>query len=251
MNVQTVKREFEKTIRGLAYRHHLWRVFSDFCEMAAISLGNVFLQDPKEEEKYKTLMSAYTEDERKEFPRLLSFVVSGLEDLTCDFLGEMFMGLELSSHWHGQFFTPMSLCKMIGKLQVAKNIRPVAEEKGFVTILEPACGAGAMILGLADAMRDEGLNYQQQIHVTCIDVDQTAANMCFIQLSLHHIPAVVYTGNTLSLEMQSSRRTLAHYLGGWDWRLREHKREAHEPAIIRPDVELKSTAPQISLFEAA
>lgn len=32
--------DFAKAIRQLSHRHHTWRVFSDFCELAALALAN-------------------------------------------------------------------------------------------------------------------------------------------------------------------------------------------------------------------
>ena len=211
-------KEFDNIIRGLSNRHHLWRVFSDFCEMSALSIENAFLKDPEKEKRYLEIAGGYEPDEVKQFPVLFSHTVNGLQDLERDFLGETFMGLELGSHWHGQFFTPIHICKMMA-LMTLGSADDLIKERGFFTVSEPACGAGAMVLGLASAMKELGLDYQKQVHVTCVDVDSTAANMCYIQLSLHHIPALVYTGNSLSQKMESVRATPAHMLGGWDSKL--------------------------------
>lgn len=223
-------KEFEKIIRDMSYRHQLWRVFSDFCEATAIALSQVTGFNQEQEDRYLKIMEAYDENERLGFGKLLGVTVKGLEDLDCDFLGEMFMSLELGSHWHGQFFTPFHLSLMMGKM-VLDGLKPMIEEKGFVTVQEPASGAGGMILGLAAAMRDEGINYQKHMHVTAIDTDSTAANMCYIQLTLHHIPATVYTGNTLSMEMRSVRYTLAHYTGFWSQKL-ERQSATSEPVPV-------------------
>lgn len=230
-------REFEKIIRGLAYRHHLWRVFSDFCEMTAISLGNILQQDPEQEKRYLEILSAYNTDEQHEFPKLLGLTTEGLEGLDCDFLGNMFMHLELSSHWHGQFFTPFSVAKMMAQVTLDGKLGAGIEEKGFVTLVEPACGAGGLCIAAASAIKESGFNYQTQIHMTCIDSDATAANMCFIQLALHHIPAAVYCGNTLSMEMQWVRHTPAHHLGFWRSKLERSKQEHPVPQAEQPRME--------------
>ena len=210
-------KEFDGIIRGLANRHHLWRVFSDFCEMSALSIENALLKDPEKEKRYMQIIGCYEPDEVKQFPMLFAHTVTA-QDLDRDFLGETFMRLELGSHWHGQFFTPIHICKMMA-LMTLGGADDLIKDKGFFTAMEPACGAGAMVIGLASAMKDSGLDYQKQVHVTCVDKDPTAANMAYIQLSLHHIPALVYTGDSLSLKMDSVRATPAHILGGWDKRL--------------------------------
>lgn len=77
-----------------------------------------------------------------------------------------------------------------------------------------------MVIAAAAAMHDEGIEYQRRLHVTAIDVDQTAAHMAYIQLTLLHIPAIVIRGNALLPDnTRSTWVTLAHIMGGWDRRL--------------------------------
>lgn len=215
---------FAKRMQAMSGRHQLWRLFADFCELAALSLSNVVAKNPDREKRYLDIVGRYEPDEQKAFPELLSIVVAGLEaesDVpTCDFLGECFMAMELSSHWHGQFFTPWNLALMMATMVAPDAGEEIIRTRGYVKVLEPAAGAGVMILGLAAAMRARGLNPQTQLHVTAVDVDPTAAHMTFIQLALWHIPAVVVIGNTLTLEEREHFHTPAHWLGMWDLRLR-------------------------------
>jgi len=93
-------------------------------------------------------------------------------------------------------------------------------------------------------MRDEGINYQQQLHVTAIDIDATAVHMAYIQFTLLHIPAIVVHGNALAPDKQwSCWVTLAHVMGAWDRRLRQadtmralarHTTELLEPQACAP-----------------
>lgn len=53
----------------------------------------------------------------------------------------------------------------------------------------------------------------------CRDVDRLATLMCYVQLSLLHIPAAVIVGNSLALEVQEVFYTPAHYPHRWDDRL--------------------------------
>jgi hypothetical protein len=77
-----------------------------------------------------------------------------------------------------------------------------------------------MMIALAEAMQSRGLNYQQQLHVTAIDIDERAVHMAYVQFSLLNIPAVVTVGDTLTMKMRESFYTPAHIMGGWDMRLR-------------------------------
>ena len=215
----TAKAEFQKALKSLSHRHHLWQVWSDFCELSALSIANSVDMGPeheRREQRYLRIMERYEGDEPHQLGQMLGMVTVGLEGMDCDFLGESFMELDLGSQWGGQFFTPFELCQAMAKLQVMPSAEQTAFERGFITLHDPACGAGAMLIGVARALHDAGLNYQQTMHATCIDVDSTAAHMAYIQLSLLHIPAVVVVGNTLTREMRERFVTPAHLMGIWD-----------------------------------
>lgn len=78
-----------------------------------------------------------------------------------------------------------------------------------------------MILGFAKAMADNNFNYQSQLCVTAIDIDIRCVYMCYLQLSLYGIPAVIIHGNTLSLEEWSEWQTPAYILGLWELRTKK------------------------------
>ncbi len=92
-------------------------------------------------------------------------------------------------------------------------------------MMEPAVGAGGMVIATAEAFEDEGINYQQAMHVTCIDVDAAAVHMAYIQLSLLHIPAIIVHGNALINEQWGYWLTPAYVLGFWNSRLKRDTAE--------------------------
>jgi hypothetical protein len=109
-----------------------------------------------------------------------------------------------------------------------KDVRARIAERGFVTAQEPACGSGAMVIALAQGMKDLGINYQQHLHVTAIDVDPKCVHMAYVQFALLHIPAIIVHGNTLSLEEFGRWYTPAHIMDGWTWKLRREPEGATE-----------------------
>jgi hypothetical protein len=146
-----------------------------------------------------------------------------VEWLTCgldDCLGRLFMSLELGDAFKGQFFTPYALSSMMARMTMT-DVRAVVERQGHVTVNEPACGAGGMVVACADALLAQGINYQQAMHVTAQDIDATAVHMTYLQLSLLHVPAIVVHGNSLAVTEWAHWVTPAHVLGGWDRRLRD------------------------------
>jgi hypothetical protein len=78
--------------------------------------------------------------------------------------------------------------------------------------MEPAVG-GAMVIACAQALQDMGINYQQHMHVTAVDVDERVAHMAYVQFSLLHIPAIVVVGNSLSLDVRGVWYTPAQHPG--------------------------------------
>lgn len=218
----TYQSDFQKAIKALCHRHHLWQVWADFCAMSALSIANSVTLGPdrdRREQQYMETVKRYSSEEAKQIARLFGMTTMALEDEPHDFLGDTFMALELGSQWGGQFFTPTDLCTAMARLQVGPEAQQAIEQRGFITVHDPACGAGAMIIGVVKDLMARKVNYQQALHATCIDVDATAAYMAYIQLSLLHVPAVVVIGNTLSMEMRETLCTPAHVLGLWDRKL--------------------------------
>lgn len=231
---ESPRRRFVKLYRGLCRSRQGWQVFSDFCALSALALANHVEKDEDRENRYLAIIGRYDFlEDRLALREMLGCVVDALTEAVTsagedarpshpagDFLGSLFMELELSSHWHGQFFTPYVLCEAMARMTYSReDIRRHVDEDGFVTVLEPACGAGAMVIAFADVMREYGFLPHEHMHVVAVDVDATAAHMCFIQLALLGVPAAVHVGNTLTGEMREVFYTPAHILGAWSVRL--------------------------------
>ena len=138
------------------------------------------------------------------------------------------MELGIQSEHVGQFFTPPEVSELMARLTYSEELAKL--DKPFVTVCEPACGAGGMILAFTKVMISYGYNPAERMWAHCQDVDRTAALMCYLQLALWNVPAVVVVGNTLTLETREVFYTPAHYLGLWDYRLRR-RREAEEERV--------------------
>jgi hypothetical protein len=210
-------------LMGEFHRHHKWQVFGDFVEMAAISLSNAVDLGQREmrEARYTEIVKLYSPDEVRTFPQMMASLVMELEAELTDVLGKVFHDLELHNKWTGQFFTPFPVCQMMAQMTAGDSLpHEIIKEKGFLRAMEPACGSGAMVIALANALRDERINYQQHLHVTAIDIDAKCVHMAYLQFSLLHIPAVVIHGNALAVEDWAHWKTPAHIMGGCDWKLR-------------------------------
>ena len=200
-------------------RHDRYTLFSDCIEMIALSISNAVdaRAFERREARYLEIAARYDRPTLELFPCILAEITMALETGPTDVLGEVFGALGIHNSDRGQFFTPYTVCQMMARVTLgdAETARARMAEKGFVEALEPACGAGAMVIALAEAMRAEGINYQRQLHVTAIDIDPRAVHMAYIQFSLLHVPAEVVVGDSLALEVRDRWFTPAHILGGW------------------------------------
>lgn len=211
-------------LRQNARRHRLDRVFSDFCELSALSLSNAVdpIHREEREERYMRIIADYEPEEIHRFPQVLALLVDWLSCGMCDALGMLFMSLELGEHGKGQFFTPYPVSALMARMTVG-DVKAIIEREGHVSLNEPACGAGGMVIAFAEAMLDQDVNYQHWLHATLQDIDATAVHMAYVQLSLLHVPAIVIHGNSLAMTSWAHWVTPAHVLGGWDQRLRLHE----------------------------
>ncbi|WP_277934751.1 Cas9 inhibitor AcrIIA9 family protein [Parablautia intestinalis] len=114
-----------------------------------------------------------------------------------DFLGKMYMNLNLGNHWKGQFFTPYTVCKMMSQMTLGNADRQI-EEQGYISICDPACGAGANLIATANTMKSSKYNFQNHVLFVGQDVDRVVAQMCYIQLSLLGCAGYICVGNTLT-----------------------------------------------------
>lgn len=243
MSRKSAERKFNQTadeyqrmlvslLKQFSYGHHLDTVFRDFVEMAALAISNRVdrTQYQSREKRYMEIAGKYKPEEVKRFPEMFAALtgsfdarVHGMLDgsgvgLT-DVLGETYMMLGISNDRSGQFFTPYAVSKLMAGM-LGGDVAARADAQGFARVQEPACGAGGMIIATAEAFHEAGVNYQQALHATCVDIDVCCVHMAYVQLSLLHIPAIVVHGNTLSMQVWGHWYTPAHVLGGWSEKLK-------------------------------
>lgn len=247
------KHKFLQIFNETARYHHRYQVFRDFVMMAGISVHNAIIKDEILEQEYLDIVKRYERPDVDRFPQLLAELVMGLEVEPCDFLGDLFMQLELGSGALSQHFTPFSISKLMSMVTIGDNLDKLLLIKPFICISEPAAGGGSTVIAFAQTMREKGFNPQKHLWVNCVDIDPVAAMMCYLQLSLLHIPGEVVTGNSLTLQFSRVMRTPAHYLGNWDYKLSKQYTEPvqnyHEPVSMPvKQVNLKPLGEQISLF---
>jgi hypothetical protein len=230
------KSDFIREFGRIAPHHHRYEVFRDFVHMSAFSLVNAWPYTRSEaiETEFETIKAKYSPEEFRGFTRLLAILQELLEPEPRDILGQLFMELELGSQHTGQFFTPPEVSEMMARMMVGNDGDPL-RGKPFVTLCEPACGAGGMVLAFVKIMIEAKLNPMHRLWVQAQDIDRTAALMCYIQLSLWGVPAVVVVGNTLANECRETFYTIGHHMGGWKWKLARHAHQEQAKPVATTD----------------
>jgi len=205
------KKEFLGCVKKLSGSYSSYQVFSDFCELAAISLYQVFAQREELENKYLSIVSKYKREEALVFSEMLAYVVNALSSSFGDFLGECYMSLEISNKHQGQFFTPYSISLLMSSLLGSSSN---TDKNGKESFSEPAVGSGGIVIARAEVLMKDGVNYQEVMEVQAVDTDKMCFHMCYIHLTLLHISAEVIWGNSLSLERYETWYTPANIMNG-------------------------------------
>ncbi|NIF24052.1 SAM-dependent DNA methyltransferase [Pantoea sp. Acro-835] len=225
---EEARREFLKVFSTTAHAHHRRDVFRDFVNLAARELDLCRVRSPENIREAKAICDRYRPEDMQAVSTLFNLMVEAMGGPLDDFLGGVFMELELGSDAMAQYFTPFHVSQLLAGLSYAR------EPAGNIVMLhEPSCGAGGMILAYAEQLETRGLNYQEMLFAHCIDIDALAADMCFVQLSLRGIAAEVVTGNTLTLEAWQVRHTPVYHLGEWAKRLDQLKRLDRIKALLQ------------------
>ena len=123
-----------------------------------------------------------------------------------DFLGGAYMALGVADKGHGQFFTPFHISRAMARIVAGRAARAV-EERGFASVQEPSCGAGASVIALAGEMAAMGLDWQRGLYFEARDISELPALMCYLQASLIGLAGHVVVGDTLKGEARMALHT--------------------------------------------
>ena len=203
------KKEFLKVFGQLTYRHRALDVWRDFIVMFACALSNPLDKShyAEREKRYLSIIKKYNKQEQESFPKLTAYTVMALEENPeQDFLGSIFMELNLGNKSNSQFFTPYHICELMAKVTV-ENAADIVKEKGYITFHDCCCGAGATLIAAVNEARKQlekaNLNFQNHVLVAAQDIDETVALMCYIQLSLLGVVAYIKVGDVFTEPMST------------------------------------------------
>ena len=177
-----------------------WEVWADFITATACAIANSIEKNSdefnkREEEFEKCAKRLGGSDVAAELFAITTMALD--ENPEQDFLGGLFMKLNLGNHWKGQFFTPYCVCKTMAAINSVELEEKIAD-KGWVSVNDCACGAGATLIAMANTLKNNGVNYQNHALFVAQDIDRVAGLMCYIQLSLLGCPGYVVIANSLT-----------------------------------------------------
>ena len=197
----TDARAFVKAFNGICNWNNGWDRWNDMVNLFAIELANaVDLNNREQREKaYIRIRDKYAPEEFRRFTELFLLLVESLErNPFQDFLGGMYMELDMGSKAHGQCFTPFGVCQAMAAMAMPEEkVRQQLDERGWISINDCACGAGATLIAAAERLYQMGVNYQQTALFVAGDIDNTVAMMCFIQLALIGCAGRIRIGDAL------------------------------------------------------
>ena len=192
--------EFMRIFRQLCTIRSPWAVWADLISMIACVISNLIDRTPEHfERREKEYLECLERMGSHELPaQLYGIIVMALENQPeQDFLGKMYMDLGLGNHWKGQFFTPYSVCGILSEISCGEIDRKI-EEKGYISISDPACGAGATLIAAVNNMKTVKHNFQNHVLFIGQDIDRIVGLMCYIQLSLLGCAGYICIGNSLT-----------------------------------------------------
>ena len=183
---------YEALVKGFENNHC-------FCHMHPYELYRkwleamwAFMNAVTDVQGFRDCLDRYNRAEGEEFGRLLGLYTACVEAMPFhDILGQLFMRLDVNSVNAGQYFTPWSVAEMMARMQFDKDqFKQLVDEKGVVTVCDPAVGSGVMLLAFAKVVHDSlGRWGTDRLRLYGTDIDLRCVHMCQIQIRMNGLDA--------------------------------------------------------------
>ena len=179
---------YEALVKGFENNHvychmHPYELYRKWLEAVW-----AFLNAVQDTPGFRACLDQYTYKQGAEFRRLLDIYTACVEMMPFrDILGELFMRLDVNSAHSGQYFTPGNIAEMMSRMMFDKEqFLKLVEEKGEVTVCDPAVGSGVMLLSYAKMVHDElGRWGTGKLRLYGTDIDLRCVHMCQIQIRMN------------------------------------------------------------------
>ena len=204
---------FTKAIDSIDRSKSRREVFGDFCELAYCALAKAASPSEQQREdlerQYMEVVARYrNKDDVRRMPELLGITIEALNAGGMDFLGSVAGELEVLDAKLGQFFTPYEISRCMAEITLS-DVAQTIEENGFVTVQEPAVGAGGMVIAVADVIESLGYCPERHLWVEAVELSRATFHMAFIQINACAVAGQVINGNSITMETFTTAFTAA------------------------------------------
>lgn len=230
-------------------------VFRIFCEMAFCALAKraspfADQRDRLEAQYMECVRMFPNKDDVRRMPEMMAIAIQTIAPGGVDFFGQVAAEIGALDARLGQFFTPYEVSRMMAEMSLG-DVSAQIEEQGFITISEPAAGAGGMVLAVADVIEKQGFDPTRHIWVEAVELSRATFHMAYVQIAARGVAGRVINGNSLSLETYDQAFTPAapafHAMNGHPFaKQQEAARQAaraEKAALARRRELLRSPAP--------
>ena len=249
-------RTFETAFKDLCYLNSQMRmaeVFDLWLEMCALAFRNQACKlrgndtEWKEnEDRYLKIVSEIGGKKGADLAaEALSIFGESMLENPCDFLGQFYMNNEMGNERAGQFFTPYSVSKMLSGITVEEAKEKISRFSSFevLSINDPTCGAGGMLVAAADHLFFEADPVSvDKVFLVGQDIDRRCFYMTYMQLCAIGCMGLVVLGNTLNNTRNRVWETpaSAYFCGYERWQMTQAaKSKAVETKAADPTTEQK------------
>lgn len=223
-------------------KRSLERVFNDFLILSACSYSNVFDRRHKEEreQRYLETIKVYEKEEIAVFPKILAAVSNAAvfyqnNGEIKDVLGYLYTKGHYYKKSLGQFFTPDHIALFMARI-AGSDYKNLLEKREFISINEPTCGSGVMML-------EDKINYSNCLLVNAWDIDEVCVLMAYLQFSIYGVPAIVTHGDTLFQKAYSQWVTPAYFVNDFSGKQQRLKMiDALKELMATPNAEAEVSA---------
>lgn len=136
------------------------------------------------------------------FAEAFGELLSAIEESNRDVLGMTYEEFGMGNDAFGQHFTPHRVGAWMAEMQT-----PSGDLEPPITIADPACGSGRMLVLAARQHDVETICFGQDKDLLCAEI--AALNLCFFNLN-----GVIVYGDSLTLEKRRAWRTRNTIMGG-------------------------------------
>ena len=129
----------------------------------AAAINNRVHYKQKIEDAYLAIIQKYTRDEQERIAEMLAIVAADMaRNPEQDFLGGFYMAERLGNPRRGQYFTPYDVADMMSRITLGTAGAEI-KRKGYITVNDPACGSGVMLLAGANCLRQQKIGVESNV----------------------------------------------------------------------------------------